>query len=77
MFKKDKITIYYFGSANDTEYKANVTTKKTFRKWKEKGDKKTCDIAFIWEGVHPNIKGWERQAYIYTHNVVELNKFLI
>lgn len=73
----EKITIYYFGSANDTEYKANVTTKKTFRKWKDKGDKRCSDIAFIWEGVHGNIKGWERPAYMYSNNVKELNKFMI
>lgn len=73
----DKITVYYFRSANSTYYKANVTTIDTFKRWKSKGDSKAKDVAFIWKGVHPDIKGFERQAYMEKHNVEQLNMFML
>ncbi|EGT3606760.1 hypothetical protein FKF97_10175 [Clostridium perfringens] len=42
----EKITVYYFGSIEDTLYKARTITVKTFKSWRKKRDKKSMDIAF-------------------------------
>lgn len=64
MKNTDKITVYYFGSANSTVYRSKVVTVKTFKKWWAEGKKQAKDIAFILKGSHKDIQSYEYNSYV-------------
>ena len=74
----DKFTIFYFGDANSTTYKATTTTLKTLKAWKEKGDKKLRDIAAVLEGTHRDITSFQWEDYMETNKdkIVNLRSIL-
>lgn len=71
----DQITIFYFGSAYVTTYKAKVTTSKQLKKWKQQRHKNIKDVAFILAGRHTDIASYELTNYLCNNNLEKLSLY--
>lgn len=70
-----EITLFYFGTADTTLYKAKVTTSKQLKKWKQQRHKNIKDVAFILKGKHIDIESYELKNYLNNNNLEKLSLY--